>query len=178
MGCNEERKDEHKDGRKDGRRWAPHLRCQHCSANMTNHNRWRQRSDPRSTTPTTEKLISPPKVTFCDMSDQSGSYPFQVLFESALKDYENKTGISLANHPFAEQLQNCQSVDSVTTLLQEQARAFSFSEIRGSDKIMKLLETVVSGLSKVSAIATLGQDIGMVFPKRFVGCYTSLTHIR
>ena len=159
-----------------GARMGADGRCQHCSANMTNHNRWRQRSDPRSTTPTTEKLLPPPKVTFCDMSDQSGSYPFQVLFESALKDYENKTGISLANHPLAEQLQNCQSVDSVTTLLQEQARAFS--EIRGSDKIMKLLETVVSGLSKVSAIATLGQDIGMVFPKRFVGCYTSLTPIR
>jgi hypothetical protein len=110
------------------------------------------------------------------MSDQSGSYPFQVLFESALKDYENKTGIPLANHPLAEQLDNCQSADSVTTLLQDQAR--SLSELRGSDKIMKLLKTVVSALSKVSAAATLGQAIGMVRPKLLIGFFTSLTPIR
>jgi hypothetical protein len=95
------------------------------------------------------------------MSDQSGSSPFQALFEYALRDYEKQTGIPLANHPLAEQLQNCQSADSITALLQEQARAYG--QFRGSEKINKSLKSVVSALAKVSA-AALGQAIGMVCP--------------
>jgi hypothetical protein len=110
------------------------------------------------------------------MSDQSESSPFQTLFESALHDYEIQTGIPLSSHPLAGELQNCQSLESVTTLLQEQALAFS--EFRGSDKIIKSLKTVVSTLSRVSAIATLGHDIGLVCSRLFIGCSTSLTHIR
>jgi hypothetical protein len=110
------------------------------------------------------------------MSDQSGSSHFQALLESALQDYENQTGIPLANHPLAEQLQNCQSVESVTTLLQEQAR--DFSKFRGSDKIFKSLNSVVSTLSRVSATATLGQAIGMVCPTLLMWCFASLTPIR
>lgn len=94
------------------------------------------------------------------MSDQSGLFLFHALFESALQDYEKQTGIQLANHPLAEQLQDCQSVESVTAFFQEQARALS--EFRGSDKMMKSLKGVVSALSKVSASATLGQAFGMV----------------
>ena len=94
------------------------------------------------------------------MSDEFGSSPFQALFESALQDYETQTGIPLANHPLAAQLQNCQSVESVTALLQEQAGAFS--NFRENDKIMKLLKSVVSALSWVSATGTLGQAVGMV----------------
>jgi fungal STAND N-terminal Goodbye domain len=97
------------------------------------------------------------------MGDQSGSSPFQALFEPALQDYEKQTGITLANHPLAEKLQNCQSVESVTALLQEQARAFS--NFRENDKITKSLKSVVSALSRVSATATLGQTIGMVCPR-------------
>lgn len=92
---------------------------------------------------------------------------FQVLFESALRDYEKKTGIALANHPLAEQLQTCQSADSVTALLQEQARAFS--EFRESNKIMRSLKNVVSVLSKISATAALGQHFGTVCPRWPIG---------
>jgi hypothetical protein len=108
------------------------------------------------------------------MSNQSGPSLFQTLFESALLDYEKQTGIQLANHPFAEQLQNSQSVEFVTALLQEQARAFS--KFRESDKILKSLKSVVSALSGVSTIATLGQAISMVCHKPL--CSTSLTPIR
>jgi hypothetical protein len=104
------------------------------------------------------------------MSDHSGPFPFYALFESALQGYEKQTGIPLANHPLAEQLQNCQSVESVTSLLQEQARALS--GFRGSDKITKSLKGVVSTLSKVSATATLA--IGMVCPRPPILCFTSL----
>ena len=110
-----------------------------------------------------------------DMGDQSES-SFQALFESALHDYEKQTGIPLANHPLAGQLQNCQSLESVTTLLQEQARAFS--EFRESDKITKSLKTVVLALSRVSATATLGHDIGMVCSRLMTSRSTSLTPIQ
>jgi hypothetical protein len=104
------------------------------------------------------------------MSDQSGSTRVEVLFESALRDYEKQTGIPLAKHPLAEQFQSCQSIESVTILLQEQAR--SFSEFREGDEIMELLKSIVSVLSRVSAIAALDRDIGMVCPWLPIGCST------
>ena len=79
-----------------------------------------------------------------------------------MHDYEQQTGTQLANHPLAEQLQNCRSVDSITTLLQEQAGVFN--DFRGSDKIMKSLKSIVSALSRVSAVAAAGQNIGLVCP--------------
>jgi hypothetical protein len=107
------------------------------------------------------------------MSDYSGPSPFHALFESALQDYEKQTGIPLANHPLAEQIQNCQSVESVTALLREQTQALN--ELRGSDKMMKSLDGVVSALSKVSATATLA--IGTVCLRPPILCSTSLTPI-
>ena len=104
---------------------------------------------------------SPDLFILFDMSDQSASSRFQALFEPALQDYENQTGISLPRHPLAEQLQNCDSVDSVMAVLQQQARAFR--EFRGSHKIMKSLNGVVSVLSVLSStISTLGGVISLV----------------
>ena len=94
------------------------------------------------------------------MSDQSGSSHLQVLFEAALQDYEKQTGIALAKHPFAEQLQSHDSIESVTAVLHEQAQAFS--EFRGKDKVLKPLKGAISVLYKLSATATLGQGIGLV----------------
>jgi hypothetical protein len=96
------------------------------------------------------------------MSDQLGSSRLRVLFEAALQDYENQTGKALANHPLAEQLQSCDSVESVTAVLREQTQAFS--EFRGKDKILKPLKNAVSVLYKLSAAANFGRDIGLVCP--------------
>ena len=101
------------------------------------------------------------------MSDQPGPSRLRVLFEAALQDYEKQTGIVLANHPLAEHLQNCDSVESVTAVLREQTRAFS--DFRGRDKIMKLLKNVVSVLHKLSATADLGEAIGLVRPQALSG---------
>ena len=94
------------------------------------------------------------------MTDHPGLSPFRVLFEAALQQYENQTEIPLAKHPLAEQLQNCDSVDSVITLLQGQVQAFS--EFRGTDRIMKSLKSVVSVLFTLSAVANLADSIGFV----------------
>ena len=98
------------------------------------------------------------------MSDQPGPSRLQVLFEAAMQDYEKKTGIVLAKHPLAEKLQNCDSVESVTAVFQEQTQAFS--EFRGRDKVFKPLKNIVSVLHKLSATAV---TIGLVRPCAIIG---------
>jgi len=66
----------------------------------------------------------------------------QFLFEAALHNYEEQTGMKLIDHPLARQLENCNSVESITAVLQDQARAFT--EFRRDDgKVMKPLKRVV-----------------------------------
>ena len=110
------------------------------------------------------------------MSDQPGSSCFRNLFEYALQDYENQTGMSLAKHPLAERLQNCDSNDSLTAVLQEQARAFH--EFRGHNRIIKYLKSAVSILSKLSVTTTtLGDTFGLVLWEAPWVLYFSLTVI-
>ena len=67
------------------------------------------------------------------MSEQSGSARFQELFESALRAYEKKTGITLSRHPLAMKLQTCDSVEGITALLQDQAKGFKKSDKKSSN---------------------------------------------
>ena len=85
-------------------------------------------------------------------------------------NYEKQTGIALAKHPLAKQLQNCDSVESVTTVFHEQTQAFS--EFWGKDKVLKPLKTVLSVLYKLSAAANF---VGLVRLQALTGCSTSLT---
>lgn len=94
------------------------------------------------------------------MSDQSGSSRLQALFELALRDYELTTDITLAKHPLAEKLENCHSVETITALLQDQAKGF-----RGSHRIMRSIESTVSVLDQLSAITTLGSAVSLVRQK-------------
>jgi hypothetical protein len=97
----------------------------------------------------------------CEMSDQSPPSRFRVQFESALREYQKQTKTSLASHPLAEQLRSCDSVESVTTVLQDQARASS--ELRDRDgRIMKSLGPIVSVLYAISASIALDEAIGLV----------------
>ena len=108
-----------------------------------------------------------------DMGDQSGSAHFQTLFDSALQAYEKKTGVPLAEHPLAAQLQGCHSVESVTTLLQHQAK--DFSDFRGKNRIMNLIQSTVSILSTLSANSALGGSIGLVRRNAPLECSMTLT---
>ena len=101
------------------------------------------------------------------MSDQSASSQLTVLFEAALQDYEKQTGITLAKHPLAERLQECDSVESITAVLHEQTQAFH--DFRGKEKIIKLLKNAVSILYKLSACAKLGEVIDVVHLKALMG---------
>jgi hypothetical protein len=106
------------------------------------------------------------------MGDKSGSAHFQTLFDSALQAYEKKTGVSLAKHPLAMQLQDCHGVESITTLLQYQAK--DFSDFRGKNRIMNLIQSTISILSTLSANSALGGTIGLVRQNAPMGCPMSL----
>jgi len=94
------------------------------------------------------------------MADQSASARFRVLFEAGLQVYEKKTSITLAAHPLAVQIQSCHSVESISAVLQGQARAFT--KFRESDKMMKLIKNTLSILTALSDTATLGDSSGLV----------------
>ena len=109
------------------------------------------------------------------MSDQPASSHLKILFEAALQDYEGHTGIALAQHPLAERLQECDSVESITAVLHEQTQAFN--DLRGKEKVMESLKNAVSFLYKLSACAKLGEVIGMVLLKVLMGSSICLTLI-
>ena len=96
-----------------------------------------------------------------DMSQPSSESTFQALFNAALQDYTDKTGNCLIDHPFAKQLETCESVNSITTILQEQAQ--SFREFRESDgKLMKALNSSVDILCSPSISSALSEAVGLV----------------
>jgi hypothetical protein len=87
------------------------------------------------------------------MSDHPGPARFQMLFEASLQDYEKQTDITLVEHPLAEQLQDCDSVESLTPILRE--HLYARSEFQDGDRIVKLLDSAVSVLWKLSASINL-----------------------
>ena len=103
------------------------------------------------------------------MGEQSKSTSFRALFESAFQAYEKKTGITLAEHPLAIQLQSCHSVESITALVQDQASAFN--GFRGKDRVTKSVMSILSTLTKLSATASLGDVVGLVCQKGPYGVF-------
>lgn len=107
-----------------------------------------------------------------NMSQPSSTSSFQDLFNTALQGYENQTGTSLVDHPFARQLDECDSVDSVVAILQEQSQ--SFREFRGGDgRLMKSFVCSVDVLYTMSTNTALGEGIGLVCPEVFIGPHCS-----
>jgi hypothetical protein len=109
------------------------------------------------------------------MAEQSGPIRFRALFASALQAFEQKAGIILADHPLAVQLQSCHSIESITTVLQGHAQAFS--EFRGSDTVLKSINSTVSILIRLSATASLGDSdtVDLVRHKALMAYSTALT---
>jgi len=103
------------------------------------------------------------------MTDQSRSAHFQALFESALRAYERKTGITLVQHPLAVKLQSCHFVEDVTALLEGQAKAFS--DFQANDRITKAIKTTVSILTTLSDAASLADAVGLVRQESTDGMY-------
>jgi hypothetical protein len=89
------------------------------------------------------------------------SFRWQFIFEAALQSYERQTGTKLVSHPLARQLEDCNSVESITAVLQEQACSFSQFR-RDGDKAMGSLTSAVHVLYALSTSTTLGEGIGLV----------------
>jgi hypothetical protein len=96
------------------------------------------------------------------MSDQSGSSRLRVHFKAALEDYKQQTGIELTEHSLAERLRDCDTVESVTAILREEAQ--DFKEFREKDKVLKPLKKVLTVLHILSSVADLSQGHGWVCP--------------
>jgi hypothetical protein len=104
------------------------------------------------------------------MSQSSSPSTFQALFNAALQDYKDKTGNSLADHPFTRQLQECDSVESVFIILEDQARVFR--KFRDHGKLINSLKCL-AGIFCSSFITTvLGEGIDLVVrPKSIVAVH-------
>jgi hypothetical protein len=88
---------------------------------------------------------------------------FQDLFDTALREYRQKTGKDIATDPLTTSLQNCYSSDAVLGILQEQAHAFN--EFRNGDwkvQLMRRLKPTVDILLGLSTSGIFGQGIGLV----------------
>ena len=115
------------------------------------------------------------------MADQSGSTGFLPLYKSALQAYEKNAGITLAEHPLALQIQSCDSVESIASILQSQAQALG--EFQGSDRVMKTIKSTVSILTRLSSTASLAVGAGLVrqhalMPCLFTDRFCSHTRLR
>jgi hypothetical protein len=80
------------------------------------------------------------------MSTPSEPSVFGALFQAACKEYGDRTGKNLAEHPLAIQLQACHSFESLVTLIQEQARAFREFRISHDKVTISLNHTSVCHL--------------------------------
>lgn len=79
---------------------------------------------------------------------------FQFIFDAALAEYREHTGVDLSQYPFAEKLQSCQSADDILELLQDKAK--KFNDYRNGDrKLINCLEPVVQVLHAYSGVASL-----------------------
>ena len=96
------------------------------------------------------------------MSDQSGSLYFRELFNEALETYKQQTGIELAKHPLAERLQDCNTVESVTNIICEQAQ--DFKKFQEKDRVLNPLKKVLKVLHILPSAANFAQDAGLVRP--------------
>ena len=89
---------------------------------------------------------------------------FQHLFNAALQDYQNQTGSSLIDHPFAKQLESCDSVDSITAILEEQTQIFR--DFRGDDG--KLVKSIKYSVNILYTLSTNTASVGLVRLKPFI----------
>ena len=120
---------------------------------------------PSSTLTTYRSCLLGHISSISDMSHLSSSSTFRTLFEAALQDYKDKTGNILTDHPIAKQIETCESVNSITNVLQEQARSFrEFRENNG--RLMKALNSLVDVLCAPSISSALNVAIGLVVRRK------------
>ncbi|KAH9953747.1 hypothetical protein BC827DRAFT_1159086 [Russula dissimulans] len=85
------------------------------------------------------------------MASTTSSPGFQSILDAAFDGYTKQTGIDLAKHPSAEELQSCHSPDAVLQLLQERENAFK--DYRGGHRrLINWLRPVVQVIHAFSGV--------------------------
>jgi hypothetical protein len=106
---------------------------------------------------------------------------FHDLFDSALKEYNQKTGIDIVTDPLIATLLDCDSSDEVLDVLQEQAHAFSqYQNGDGAVQLTRQLKPTVDILLGLSSSGVFGKGFGLVRLMKsicFYGCSYNLAEI-
>jgi hypothetical protein len=97
-------------------------------------------------------------------STSTSTSNFQSIFDAALSDYSKQTGIDLATHTLAQDLQNFHSPDVFLDLLQDRAKQFQAYR-DGNRKLINCLKPVVQVLHTLSGI--LAQTTASVRPPNY-----------
>jgi hypothetical protein len=92
-------------------------------------------------------------------SPSTSNNNFAAIFDAASIEYQRITRKHLDTHPFAAQIDACDSPKAVSDLLRTQAQAFSKFH-KADEKLMAWLDPTVNILFVFSA--TLGEGIGLV----------------
>ena len=90
--------------------------------------------------------------------ETADSTPFQGMFISALRLYEERTKKDLITHPLASRLQACDTSAAILTVLQEQAREFDQARV-GDESLTKWLNPSGSVLYAFSAALSGGAGL-------------------
>jgi hypothetical protein len=105
-------------------------------------------------------------------SPSTSTHNFTAIFNAASTEYTRVTGKRLDTHPFATQLDACDTPKAVSDLLRTQAQAFSKFR-KGDEKLMAVLDPTIHILFTFSA--TLGEGIGLV-SRILLSSMTALRH--
>ena len=88
---------------------------------------------------------------------------FRDLFDSALREYKEKTGKDIATDPLTARFLHCDSSSAILSILQEQVHAFD--QFRNGDwkiQLMRRLKPTVDILLGLSTSGVFGEGIGLV----------------
>jgi hypothetical protein len=89
----------------------------------------------------------------------SSSSNFQSIFNASLQAYDRKTKNRLLDHPLATQLQSCDSLNAILSVLQDLVQKFD-QRRTSDDRLKNWLNPTVNVLYTFSA--TLGEGVGLV----------------
>jgi len=86
---------------------------------------------------------------------------FAVIFDAALEEYAQKTGMALTTHPIAAALESCHSQEAILAVLQEQVFG------RYQDKVWRIqlvrhLESIIDVLVGLFTGGVFAEGIGLV----------------
>jgi hypothetical protein len=102
---------------------------------------------------------------------------FYDLFDAALKEYNQKTGIDIVTDPLTATLLDCDSSDELLDILQERAHAFSqYQNGDGAVQLMRQLKPTVDILLGFSSSGVFGKGFGLVKLMKLICSFVNVHH--